>query len=151
MRAAFSTLSRSALKLIELNSRYSLFKPGMRVVAIDVPHSWLSIMSAAVESKPHNKLVLAVSDKLLPTIDEVKSCQVNFDENWGSKLDGLFDIAVRYVHVDKEDAWEELSLKASTEHLKALYFLKTYLKPGASVLMKMFSGFNETQHYVSCR
>jgi hypothetical protein len=70
---------------------------------------------------------------------------VNFDENWGSKLDGLFDLALRYVHVNREDAWSEGKYRA----LEGSLLLNTYLR--ASIVMKMFSGFNETQHYVGCR
>lgn len=147
---SISHLSRSAQKLLEISSRYSLLKPGMRVVTVDVPYSWLQIISAEVVSTPQDKRVVAFIDKEQPELEDVHTILTDFNSDWLSKakLNKVFDLAIGYVHVEKEDSWQELSLKASVEHVKTFHFLKSYLKPGASVLLKMFSGFNEQSHFV---
>ena len=53
--------SRAAFKLIEIDSKHSLLKPGMRVLEIgSAPGSWTQLITQKLDSTSENPLVVAV-------------------------------------------------------------------------------------------
>ena len=136
--------SRSAYKLIELNEKDRLIRPGMRIMDLgSAPGGWSQVAGRLVGSKGR---VLATD--ILP-MDEVKNVdfiQGDFTEEatvekllaWlgGGKFDLIIsDIAPNITGID------------SADQASSMYFLELALdtvcktlKPGANFLAKMFQG-----------
>jgi 23S rRNA (uridine2552-2'-O)-methyltransferase len=52
--------SRSAFKLLEINTRFNLLKPGMRVIDVGAaPGGWSQIIADKVDSQPGSETVVA--------------------------------------------------------------------------------------------
>ena len=66
--------SRSAFKLIEIDQRFNLFKPGMRVIDVGAaPGGWSQVIADRVNSEPGNETVVAAD-----LLDIVKIAGVKF-------------------------------------------------------------------------
>jgi 23S rRNA (uridine2552-2'-O)-methyltransferase len=136
--------SRSAYKLIELNERDRLLKPGMRVMDLgSAPGGWSQVAARIVGSKGR---VLATDILPMDRITNVDFIQGDFTEDdvvekvfaWldGAKFDLIIsDIAPNISGID------------SADQAACMYFLelaldtvRKALKPGANFVAKMFQG-----------
>jgi 23S rRNA (uridine2552-2'-O)-methyltransferase len=136
--------SRSAYKLIELNERDRLLKPGMRVMDLgSAPGGWSQVAARGVGSKGR---VLATDILPMDRITNVDFIQGDFTEDvvvekifeWldGAKFDLIIsDIAPNISGID------------SADQAACMYFLelaldtvRKALKPGANFVAKMFQG-----------
>jgi 23S rRNA (uridine2552-2'-O)-methyltransferase len=136
--------SRSAYKLIELNERDRLLKPGMRIMDLgSAPGGWSQVAARIVGAKGR---VLATDILPMDPIPNVDFIQGDFTEDivvekifeWlgGEKFDLIIsDIAPNISGID------------SADQAACMYFLelaldtvRKALKPGANFIAKMFQG-----------
>lgn len=136
--------SRSAYKLIELNERDRLLKPGMRIMDLgSAPGGWSQVAARIIGAKGR---VLATDILPMDPIPNVDFIQGDFTEDvvvekifeWlaGEKFDLIIsDIAPNISGID------------SADQAACMYFLelaldtvRKALKPGANFVAKMFQG-----------
>jgi len=136
--------SRSAYKLVELNEKDRLIKPGMRVMDLgSAPGGWSQVLSRLIGPKGR---VLATDILPMDPIQNVDFIQGDFtDEEIVEKLlgwlgGGKFDLIV-------SDIAPNLTGIDSADQASSMYFLelaldtvRQTLKPGATFVAKMFQG-----------
>ena len=136
--------SRSAYKLVELNEKDRLIKPGMRVMDLgSAPGGWSQVLSRLIGAKGR---VLATDILPMDPIQNVDFIQGDFtDEEIVEKLlgwlgGGKFDLIV-------SDIAPNLTGIDSADQASSMYFLelaldtvRQTLKPGATFVAKMFQG-----------
>jgi 23S rRNA (uridine2552-2'-O)-methyltransferase len=141
--------SRSAYKLIELNEKDHLIRPGMRVMDLgSAPGGWSQVAGKLVGAKGR---VLATDILAMDGLNNVDFIQGDFTEDaivaqiheWlgGEKFDLIMsDIAPNISGID------------SADQARSMYFLELALdtvlktlKPGASFAAKMFQGSGSDQ------
>jgi 23S rRNA (uridine2552-2'-O)-methyltransferase len=136
--------SRSAYKLIELDEKDRLMRPGMRVLDLgSAPGGWSQVAAKAVGAKGR---VLATDILPMDPIRNVDFIQGDFTSDsvveqikaWLG--DGKFDLIV-------SDIAPNLSGIDSADQARSMYFLdlaldtvRLMLKPGAAFVAKMFQG-----------
>jgi 23S rRNA (uridine2552-2'-O)-methyltransferase len=136
--------SRSAYKLIELNEKDRLFRPGMRVLDLgSAPGGWSQVAGRLVGEKGR---VLATDILPMEPLKNVDFIQGDFTDEavvsrlleWlgGQKFDVVVsDIAPNITGIDSAD-------QASSMYFLelALDTVRRALKPGATFVAKMFQG-----------
>jgi 23S rRNA (uridine2552-2'-O)-methyltransferase len=136
--------SRSAYKLIELNEKDRLFRPGMRVMDLgSAPGGWSQVAGRLVGEKGR---VLATDILPMAPLKNVDFIQGDFTDeaivrqllDWlgGQKFDLVIsDIAPNITGIDSAD-------QASSMYFLelALDTVRLALKPGATFVAKMFQG-----------
>ena len=136
--------SRSAYKLVELNEKDRLIKPGMRVMDLgSAPGGWSQVLSRLIGAKGR---VLATDILPMDPIQNVDFIQGDFtDEEIVEKLlgwlgGGKFDLIV-------SDIAPNLTGIDSADQASSMYFLelaldtvRQTLKHGATFVAKMFQG-----------
>ena len=147
--------SRSAYKLIELQEKDRLIRPGMRVLDLgSAPGGWSQVASRLVGSKGR---VLATDILPMDSLRNVDFIQGDFTQDaivqqlhdWlgGDKFDLVIsDIAPNLTGIDSAD-------QASSIHFLelALDTVRGTLKPGASFVAKMFQGSGSDQYVKALR
>jgi len=147
--------SRSAYKLIELNEKDHLIRPGMKVMDLgSAPGGWSQVAGKLVGEKGR---VLATDILPMDGISHVDFIQGDFTEDaivqqvhdWlgGAKFDLILsDIAPNLSGID------------SADQARSIYFLelaldtvRKTLKPGASFAAKMFQGSGSDQYLKELR
>ena len=147
--------SRSAFKLIELNEKDRLFRPGQRVMDLgSAPGGWSQVAAKAVGAKGR---VLATDILPMDPIPNVDFIQGDFTSDsvlaqiheWlkGEKFDLIVsDIAPNLSGID------------SADQARSMYFLdlaldtvRTALKPGAAFVAKMFQGQGSDEYVKELR
>jgi 23S rRNA (uridine2552-2'-O)-methyltransferase len=147
--------SRSAYKLIELNEKDHLIRPGMRVMDLgSAPGGWSQVAGKLVGAKGR---VLATDILAMDGLNNVDFIQGDFTEDaivakiheWlgGAKFDLIMsDIAPNISGID------------SADQARSMYFLELALdtvqktlKPGASFVAKMFQGSGSDQYLKDLR
>ena len=136
--------SRSAYKLIELNEKDRLIRPGMRIMDLgSAPGGWSQVAGKLVGAKGR---VLATDILPMEPLKNVDFIQGDFTDeaivaqllDWlgGGKFDLIIsDIAPNITGIDSAD-------QASSMYFLelALDTVKQTLKPGATFVAKMFQG-----------
>jgi 23S rRNA (uridine2552-2'-O)-methyltransferase len=147
--------SRSAYKLIELNDKDRLIKPGMRILDLgSAPGGWSQVAGRIVGAKGR---VLATDILPMDTVANVDFIQGDFTEQatvdellaWlGS---GKFDLIV-------SDIAPNITGIDSADQASSMYFLelaldtvKQTLKPGATFVAKMFQGAGSDEYLKELR
>lgn len=147
--------SRSAYKLIELNEKDHLIRPGMRVLDLgSAPGGWSQVAARAVGAKGR---VLATDILPMDPITHVDFIQGDFTsdtvvEQIKSWLgEGKFDLVV-------SDIAPNLSGIDSADQARSIYFLelaldtvRLMLKPGANFVAKMFQGQGSDEYVKELR
>jgi 23S rRNA (uridine2552-2'-O)-methyltransferase len=147
--------SRSAYKLIELNEKDKLIRPGMRVMDLgSAPGGWSQVAGRLVGEKGR---VLATDILPMDELRNVDFIQGDFTEDaivkqihdWlgGERFDLIIsDIAPNLSGID------------SADQARSMYFLELALdtvsktlKPGASFAAKMFQGSGSDQYLKELR
>ncbi len=147
--------SRSAYKLIELNEREKLLRPGLRVMDLgSAPGGWSQVAGRIVGDKGR---VLATDILPMDPVRNVDFIQGDFTDEavvtqllgWlqGEKFDlVLSDIAPNITGIDSVDQ------AASMNFLEiALDTVKLALKPGGAFVAKMFQGAGSDQYLKQLR
>ena len=142
--------SRSAYKLIELNEKDRLIKPGMRILDLgSAPGGWSQVAGKLVGKKGR---VLATDILPMDPITNVDFIQGDFTEDavveqllaWldGGKFDLIIsDIAPNITGIDSADQ------AGSMYFLElALDTVRKTLKPGATFAAKMFQGSGSDEY-----
>jgi 23S rRNA (uridine2552-2'-O)-methyltransferase len=147
--------SRSAYKLIELNEKDRLIKPGMRILDLgSAPGGWSQVAGKLVGRKGR---VLATDILPMYPIDNVDFVQGDFNDDavvaqlleWleGGKFDLIIsDIAPNLSGIDSADQ------AGSMYFLElALDTVRKTLKPGATFAAKMFQGSGSDEYVKELR
>jgi len=147
--------SRSAYKLIELDERDRLMRPGMRVLDLgSAPGGWSQVAAKAVDAKGR---VLATDILPMDPIGNVDFIQGDFTSDTVVEQikawlgDGKFDLVV-------SDIAPNLSGIDSADQARSIYFLelaldtvRLMLKPGANFVAKMFQGQGSDEYVKELR
>jgi 23S rRNA (uridine2552-2'-O)-methyltransferase len=147
--------SRSAYKLIELNEKDRLIRPGMRIMDLgSAPGGWSQVAGKLVGAKGR---VLATDILPMEPIKNVDFIQGDFtDEAIVAQLlewlgGGKFDLVV-------SDIAPNITGIDSADQASSMYFLelaldtvRKTLKPGASFVAKMFQGSGSDQYVKDLR
>jgi 23S rRNA (uridine2552-2'-O)-methyltransferase len=140
--------SRAAFKLLEIDEKYNILKPGQRIVDLGAaPGGWSQI--AAKKVGPKGKVV---GIDLLP-IDPmagVDFIELDFlDESAPGKL---IDLLGGPADVVMSDMAANTTGHKKTDHLRiiglaeaAIYFAREILAPGGAFVAKVFQGGTESQ------
>ena len=141
--------SRSAYKLVELDQKDRLIRPGMRVMDLgSAPGGWSQVLSRRLGERGK---VLATDILPMEPVDNVDFIQGDFTDeaivgqihDWlgGAKFDLIVsDIAPNITGIDSAD-------QASSIYFLelALDTVRETLKPGATFVAKMFQGAGSDQ------
>jgi 23S rRNA (uridine2552-2'-O)-methyltransferase len=147
--------SRSAYKLIELNEKDRLIRPGMRIMDLgSAPGGWSQVAGKLVGAKGR---VLATDILPMEPINNVDFIQGDFTDGavvaqllaWlgGGQFDLIIsDIAPNITGIDSAD-------QASSMYFLelALDTVRKTLKPGATFVAKMFQGSGSDQYVMELR
>jgi 23S rRNA (uridine2552-2'-O)-methyltransferase len=147
--------SRSAYKLIELNEKDRLIRPGMRIMDLgSAPGGWSQVAGKLVGAKGR---VLATDILHMEPVNNVDFIQGDFTDEaivaklfeWlgGQKFDLVIsDIAPNITGIDSAD-------QASSMYFLelALDTVKHTLKPGATFVAKMFQGSGSDRYVKDLR
>ncbi len=142
--------SRAAYKLIEIDDKQHLFKPGMRVVDLGAaPGGWSQIAAKRVGAAEGKGRVAAIDLLDMPAIPGVEFVQLDFLDNTApaklkSMLGGPADIVL-------SDMAANATGHRKTDHLRimglaeaAADFAGEVLAPGGAFLCKVLQGGTET-------
>jgi 23S rRNA (uridine2552-2'-O)-methyltransferase len=138
--------SRSAYKLIEIDEKFKLFKPGIKVVDLGAaPGGWSQVASSLIFTKSNKGLLIGVDLLEIEPIDGVTFITEDFynDETKNiiiEKSGGQVDIVM------SDMAANTIGHKA-TDHIRTLElcevateFAIQILKPGGHFIAKIFKG-----------
>ena len=137
--------ARSVYKLMEVDARYHLLRPGIRVVDIGAaPGSWLQYASQILGSegrvlgldlKPIVAIAPNVTTQVCDVFDDAAVNKAIASMSW-QKVDlVLSDIAPNTSGIKDVDQWRSIELNQ-----KIAAIARTYLRGNGSVVMKVFRG-----------
>ncbi len=136
--------SRAVYKLLEINEKERLFKPGMGVIDLGAaPGSWTEWAQKQVGRKG---FVVALDCLSMDSIPDVEFIQGDFREQ--DVLDNLFSVlSGRLVHLVISDMAPNMSGQKSVDQPRSIYlaelaldFACHVLVPGGCLLVKVFQG-----------
>jgi 23S rRNA (uridine2552-2'-O)-methyltransferase len=141
--------SRAAYKLLEIDEKYHLLKPGQRVVDLGAaPGGWAQIAARKVDSAAGKGRVVGIDLLPIDTLPGVDFIQLDFlDETAPQKLvemlGGPADIVM-------SDMAANTTGHKKTDHLRimglaeaAIHFARGILAPGGAFIAKVFQGGTE--------
>ncbi|MGE0283328.1 MAG: RlmE family RNA methyltransferase [Rhizobiaceae bacterium] len=142
--------SRAAYKLIEIDARYHILKPGMRVVDLGAaPGGWCQVAAAVTNSTAENPHVVGIDYLEVDPVPGSVILQKDFlDDDAPAKLaealGGDPDVVL-------SDMASPTTGHRRTDHLRTMHlcevaadFAVSVLKPGGHFLAKTFQGGTET-------
>ena len=141
--------SRSAFKLLQINEKFNLFKPGMMILDLGcAPGGWLQVISEIINKDKKGKIIgvdLLETDTL-PGV-EILVGNIN-DQIIIDKIDGLLE--GRKVNGVVSDMAADTTGHRSTDHIRTTMLLEAaveisigILKEGGFFLGKCFKGGTE--------
>ncbi|TJZ75654.1 RlmE family RNA methyltransferase [Chitiniphilus eburneus] len=147
--------ARAAYKLLEINEKDKLLKPGMWVADLGAaPGSWSQVAARAVGEKGR---VFAMDLLEMPFIPGVEFIQGDFREDevlarYATLLGG------RQVDLVICDMAPNISGNAVTDQARSIYlcelalaFAQDHLKPGGDLLVKVFQGYGYNEFLAAMR
>jgi len=147
--------SRSAYKLIELNEKYRLIRPGMRVMDLgSAPGGWSQVAGKLVGEKGR---ILATD--ILP-MDELKNVDfIQGDFTDDATLERIFEwLGAGKFDLIISDIAPNISGIESADQGRSIWFLelaldtvRKTLKPGATFVAKMFQGSGSDEYLKELR
>jgi 23S rRNA (uridine2552-2'-O)-methyltransferase len=149
--------SRAAYKLIEIDDKHRLLKPGMRVVDLGAaPGGWSQVAAARVGAGNGGGRVVATDLIEIEPIANVDFAQIDFlDETAPAKLKDMLGGRVDVVLCDMA---ANTTGHRKTDHLKivalveaAAEFAREVLAPGGAFLAKVIQGGTETELLASLK
>ena len=136
--------SRSAFKLLELNEKYDLIKPGMIVVDLGAaPGGWCQLAVSLVGARGK---VIGLDILPVEPLPEVHIIEGDFTEDEALReLEAVLD--GQTVDLVLSDMAPNMSGMAATDQARAMYlaelaleFARGHLKPGGNFVVKLFHG-----------
>jgi 23S rRNA (uridine2552-2'-O)-methyltransferase len=154
--------SRAAYKLAELNNKFHLLKQGQRILDLGcAPGSWLQV--AAQKVGPSGAVVgvdllalepfkdselKALGSKSKPIIIQGDACDEEIQSQIREAADGLFDVVLSDMSPQISGIrFRDAAMSAELVET-ALYISQALLKPGGSLVAKIFPG-NEADEVVN--
>jgi 23S rRNA (uridine2552-2'-O)-methyltransferase len=143
--------SRAAFKLIEIDEKFHILKPGQRVVDLGAaPGGWSQIAAAKVGSLHGNGRVVGIDLLAIDPLPGVEFIQLDFlDESAPQKL---MDLLGGPADIVMSDMAANTTGHKKTDHLRimglaeaAIYFAREVMAPGGSFVAKVFQGGTENQ------
>ncbi len=144
--------SRAAYKLLEIDEKHKLLKPGMRVVDLGcAPGGWLQVAAQAVGSKPEAPTIVGIDYLEVDEVPGTVILQKDFtdDDAPQALLDALGGHKVDLV---LSDMAAPTTGHKQTDHLRiiglvemAAEFAIDVLAPGGTFVAKVFQGGTEHQ------
>ncbi len=138
--------SRAAFKLAEIDDKYKLLKPGMRIVDLGAaPGGWCQVAAQRIRSSPEDVRIVAIDLLDIDPLPGVNFMVMDFtapeaDEILKEKLGGLANGVL-------SDMAANTTGHKPTDHLKivalaemAAAFAREVLAPGGFFLCKLFQG-----------
>ena len=147
--------SRSAYKLIELNEKDRLIRPGMRILDLgSAPGGWSQVASRIVGAKGRVLATDILPMDALPNVDFIRG-DFTEDATVDQLLDwlggGRFDLIV-------SDIAPNITGISSADQASSIYFLelaldtvRKTLEPGATFVAKMFQGSGSDEYLKELR
>ncbi|GAB4168561.1 MAG: RlmE family RNA methyltransferase [Rickettsiaceae bacterium] len=146
--------SRAAYKLIEINDKFHILKPGINVIDLGAaPGGWSQVAAKLINSDSANAKNKLVAIDLLPieNIPGVISLQKDFyDPDAKAMIMSAFD--GNLVDVVMSDMAANTTGHSQTDHLRimalcenSLEFALKVLKPGGHFIAKIFRGGAESE------
>lgn len=155
--------SRAAYKLLQIDEKFHLFRPGMVVVDLGAaPGSWLQVVRQKLGHKTQ-PTIIGVDLLPIAPIPDVVCIEGDFTEPLIQ--DQLKTLLNRPIDLVLSDMAPSTSGHASLDHLRivelaetALDFALTHLRPGGTFVTKLFQGAEErkffalvTQHFTTVK
>ncbi|MEP9398124.1 RlmE family RNA methyltransferase [Mesorhizobium sp. KR2-14] len=141
--------SRAAYKLIEIDDRYHLLKPGLRVIDLGAaPGGWCQVAAARTKSTPENPHVIGIDYLGMDAVPGAPVLQMDFlDDEAPAKLiealGGEPDLVL-------SDMAAPTTGHRRTDHIRTMHlcevaadFAISVLRPGGHFLAKTFQGGTE--------
>ena len=141
--------SRAAFKLIQLDDRFRLLKPGMRVVDLgSAPGGWLQVAAARLKAETGRGRLVGIDCLPLGAVAGTVLLQLDFLDETApaalrAALDGPADLVL-------SDMAAPTTGHAATDHLRvmaladaAYAFAREVLAPGGAFVAKVFQGGTE--------
>jgi len=136
--------SRAAFKLMEIDDKHKLLKPGMKVVDVGAaPGGWSQIIADRVKSRPGAEAVVGVDLIQSLPMDGVTFIQGDIE---AEDVQEAVSKALGYEKADLvcSDAVPDFIGDRFVDHMKAVYlnnmviqFCEKTLRPGGTLLMKI--------------
>ncbi|MBV8492031.1 MAG: RlmE family RNA methyltransferase [Alphaproteobacteria bacterium] len=138
--------SRAAFKLIQLDERFHLLRPGMRVVDLGcAPGGWAQIAAGQVGADKGRSAVIGID--LLPTDPIPGAILIQGDFRDPALADRIRAALSGPADLVLSDMAPAMTGHAATDHLRivalaedALAFAETVLRPGGAFVAKVFQG-----------
>jgi 23S rRNA (uridine2552-2'-O)-methyltransferase len=143
--------SRAAYKLLEIDDKYRLLKPGQRVVDLGAaPGGWSQIAAARVGSANGKGRVVGIDLLPIEAMTGVDFIELDFlDESAPGRL---VEMLGGPADVVMSDMAANTTGHKKTDHLRimglaeaAIYFAREILAPGGTFVAKVFQGGTENQ------
>lgn len=142
--------SRAAYKLIEMNDKFHILKPGMKVIDLGAAPGGWSQVAADIVNNGQKGLVVGVDLLEIPAISDVLTFQGDFTD--ASVVERLKQESGGLVDVVLSDMAPNTTGHANTDHMRivmlceeAYIFATEVLKEGGSFIAKVFQGGAENQ------
>lgn len=144
--------SRSAFKLIEIDDRFAILRPGAAVVDLGAaPGGWSQVAAQRTNSSEGHGTVVAIDLHSMDPIPGVIVLKQDFyDEDAPQRI--VAALGARKANAVISDMAAHATGHRQTDHLKiialcevALHFAREILVPGGSFVCKVLRGGTETQ------
>lgn len=143
--------SRAAYKLIELNQKYKLLRPGMRVVDLGAfPGGWMQValscvgvrgLVAGVDVKPIAPLAVVVNGKdLSPHVIQGDFTEEEIKQQLRATLGGSADVVLSDMSPSLTGLRFGDTVRCAELVRAALLFAREVLVPGGAIILKAFPG-----------
>jgi 23S rRNA (uridine2552-2'-O)-methyltransferase len=148
--------SRAAFKLLELDARLRLLKPGMTVVDLGAaPGGWTQVAVERVRA-PQQGRVFAVDIAEFEPVTGAESATMDLRE--AEALDRLADLVGGQVDVVLSDMGAPATGHRATDHLRSMALCeaafeaaRVLLKPGGALVVKALAGGAEAELLASMK
>lgn len=138
--------SRSAIKLIDINKKFRIFKKGHNVLDIGAaPGGWSQVLSEHIYSKKLLNVIVGIDIKRIKPVKNIIFIKKDiFDKNFNDFLKKYFP---RGVDLIVSDAAPSTSGNKSQDHINSLKLCQTTFKislnilnTGGFLILKIFQG-----------
>ncbi|MHA1523950.1 MAG: RlmE family RNA methyltransferase [Alphaproteobacteria bacterium] len=144
--------SRAAFKLVEIDDRYGLLKPGMCIVDLGAaPGGWCQVAASRVKSPPEAPAVVAIDLNPFDPVPGVEILEMDFMDA-GAPGALVAALTGRGVDVVLSDMAAPSTGHRGTDHLRIMGLLETavefstqVLRPGGAFLGKVLQGGTEAE------
>ncbi|MEX0346685.1 MAG: RlmE family RNA methyltransferase [Rhizobiaceae bacterium] len=138
--------SRAAYKLIEIDDKHQILKPGLRIVDLgSAPGGWCQVSAARAKSDNENPSVVAIDYLEMDPVPGTKFLKKDFLDN--DAPDALIDALGGKPDIVLSDMAAPTTGHKRTDHLRTMHlcevaadFAISVLKPGGHFLTKTFQG-----------